>query len=378
MAVYRRPGRGADRADGGGEAGLGLPADPGRTARPRHPGERRCGAAGAETATDTARAARGRCAWRRFLRTQAPALLAGDFFRVDCAVTWRRGCVFFVIEVSTRRVHVPGVTAHPDGTRTVRQARNLLMDLGERGGRFRFLVRDRAGPFTRGVRRGAAWRRDRDGDDPAAQPASQRLCRTLGAQPGPSSPTGCRAPGPGTCARSWRSTPRTAASIARTERNLRPPDCDEITPIARSSQIAYRCPSPVPATQGKNWSLRAGCPEPLTDRNRALDQCCPPSVDRWKEMSALDTGRLMLFWYRKVSDPVNASSATGPASVPPLSARPSTGVAASAVFRCCSSLYEAVTGPAAVFHLSVLPDVPPISPATQNWLVLPGWGAAAL
>ena len=39
--------------------------------------------------------------------------------------------------------------------------------------------------------------------------------------------------------------------------------------------------------------------------------------------------------------------------------------------------YEAVTGPAAVFHLSLLPDEPPISPATQNWLVVPGCGAAA-
>src|SRR6516165_5379776 len=42
------------------------------------------------------------------------------------------------------------------------------------------------------------------------------------------------------------------------------------------------------------------------------------------------------------------------------------------------SRYEAVTGPAAVFHLKAVPDVPPISPATQNWLVVPGWGAAAL
>ena len=91
---------------------------------------------------------RTRSTWRQFLSTQASTMLACDFFHVDCAVTLRRGCVFFVIEVSTRHVLVLGVTAHPDGTWTVRQARNLLMDLGERAGRFRFLVRDRAGQFT--------------------------------------------------------------------------------------------------------------------------------------------------------------------------------------------------------------------------------------
>ena len=85
--------------------------------------------------------------WIEFIRSQATAIIATDFACVDTA-TLRRFHVLFIIEVGTRRVHLAGITTNPTGPWTTQAARNFLMALRD-DHRFRFLIRDGAGQFTR-------------------------------------------------------------------------------------------------------------------------------------------------------------------------------------------------------------------------------------
>jgi len=83
--------------------------------------------------------------WCEFITSQAHALVATDFFRLD-AVTLRRFHALFFIEFDTRRVHLAGITTSPTGPWTTQAARNLLMAYDKA---VRFVIRDGAGQYAR-------------------------------------------------------------------------------------------------------------------------------------------------------------------------------------------------------------------------------------
>ena len=128
-------------------------------------------------------------AWPQFLRSQAEAIIACDFFTAGL-LDGTQAYVLVVIEHATRRIRILGVTLHPTGEWTAQQARNLIMDLGDQAERMKFMIRDRGSNFTAAF--DAVLRRCRD-PDRAVQRADaphQRDYRTLDRR------VPARAPGP--------------------------------------------------------------------------------------------------------------------------------------------------------------------------------------
>jgi len=85
--------------------------------------------------------------WPQFLRSQAEAILACDFFTAG-QLDGTQAHVLAVIEHASRRIRILGVTLHPTREWTAQQVRNLLLDLSDEAHRVKFMIRDRGSNFT--------------------------------------------------------------------------------------------------------------------------------------------------------------------------------------------------------------------------------------
>ncbi|HEV7935065.1 MAG TPA: integrase core domain-containing protein [Actinomadura sp.] len=91
---------------------------------------------------------RDRQTWAAFLRSQAHAILACDFFTAT-TLNGATYYVFAVIEHASRRIRILGLTAHPTAEWTTQATRNLIMDLHDADTTVKYLIRDRDSKYTR-------------------------------------------------------------------------------------------------------------------------------------------------------------------------------------------------------------------------------------
>jgi putative transposase len=90
---------------------------------------------------------RDHLSWASFLRSQAHAILAADFFDTS-TLTGTRLFVLAVIDHATRRIRILGATAHPTAAWTTQMARNLVIDLQDAHATVKYLIRDRDSRYT--------------------------------------------------------------------------------------------------------------------------------------------------------------------------------------------------------------------------------------
>lgn len=90
------------------------------------------------------RPVRGQSTWGDFINRHKKTLWACDFFtkKIWTMTGMVEMYVLFFINVDSRRVHVAGMTAHPDRQWMIQQARNLSMFFADESVKPRFLVRD--------------------------------------------------------------------------------------------------------------------------------------------------------------------------------------------------------------------------------------------
>ena len=89
----------------------------------------------------------GSLGWRHLMAHYKEQILACDFFTVE--TLWLQTLyVFFFIELGTRRVHLAGITAQPDGLWVAQQARQYVWALEDSDLKPRFLIRDNDKKFT--------------------------------------------------------------------------------------------------------------------------------------------------------------------------------------------------------------------------------------
>jgi len=89
--------------------------------------------------------------WALFLKRHMDTLWATDFFTKDVWTGFGKVTyyVLFFIHVKTRKVRIAGISCQPNGPWVEQQARNLAMELAERGESVTYLLKDGDTKFTK-------------------------------------------------------------------------------------------------------------------------------------------------------------------------------------------------------------------------------------